>query len=179
MFVLAQRDRLLGKKTTEPKIKIKEVTIDSNLKKKLRYKDKRLGLNSLEIKRIENLVREEKNKKNLLKKFLLSKEKYFVIKIVENFGRGSVKLERGDILYVKDPVVSSQKTIEHIKKYVDVIITAKKTDSTRQFIVLNPKDLNMSFVEDIAVVKKKELDKILDKRLLLKKILKEHKSLKN
>lgn len=125
--------------------------------------------------KIENLYRifSELNSKYVLKKLNnLSEREYEKKKSV-------LKIVKGDILFVDDVNIYSEKIIEILKDTVQVIVCKNKINQRTQevipFQLISSQNLKIEEFEDFAIVEKDALNKLISKREILHKIIEEYK----
>jgi len=175
-----QREQLKEQIRTAKKPRIVE-KVDAKLRKSLEFKDRKLKSSSQDIRSLQRQIVARNKTIDRLQTLILDLDSHRLVKILPDLGRNyknfvkQQKIKRGDIVLIKNPQIASQKNIEHMATNIDIVISEVSAKWLSDFIVLNPKNLNIREAGNIIVVSKASLEKNLDKRLLLKKIITDHK----
>lgn len=89
-----------------------------------------------------------------------------------------LQIKSGDVLFVADPNVYSDKTIAALKEKVVYIITPKVSTNIREklpFIFINKKEVNMRENAYFGIIKKETFEKVCNAKNLLSKIITQYK----
>ena len=137
----------------------------------------------------ENLLRQkddamkslaEENKRLL--SFIKKAEHYKIIKKLNDLSRdydikkNQIELKEKHILFVGDGSVYSEKNYKEINQLVKIIITRNPNRLMKEFfLVVSPDNLQMQDFGEFMLVERKELDKNVDKKELLAKVIGEYK----
>jgi len=168
--LIKQRNWLQTRPSTTQIIK---EDVSSKVRKAQAFKDRKLDAMGAEIKKLSKKVSEQRKLKNKLLSIIKDDHAYLGIEILANLGRSTI-IPKKNIVMVKNCSVISKNTLPKLEK-VDIIITPKTSKTLINHIIINPKDLNILEIGKTAIIKKTELDRILDKKSLIKKILKDYK----
>jgi len=153
--------------------------VDSKLRQSLNFKDRKITSQSTNILRLKNQLNKQKKDSSKFLHELSEIEKYQVVKIVPDLGSSFIKkiprlkISKGDIIYIQNASIVSRRSVENLRKLCDVIIAKKPSKLLSDFIILNPKDLNMTKSHDFALVNKKRLK--IKGQLILSKIVKDYR----
>ena len=129
----------------------------------------------------EEKAKEAENEAKKLKAMLMDVKDNVVAKKLKNLGweeysskKETLKIKQGDVLFVDDPNVYSQKTAEELKN-VDIIIHKepinKKTRTELHFIFISSSKLKIQEDRDMAIVSKKELEEEKQKTGIIERVV--------
>jgi len=181
-LVLAHRNKIreeLKKTRISPKPQV--INLNKKMKDSLTNKDRKLCAQGNEIKRLKTAIESSKTEQIRIQKILQDIEKFQMIKIMADVGKNfdqnakQLNLKKTDIVFIENPDIYSQQSIRKLKSLIDVILSSKKTKWMSDLIVLHPKNLNIKRIGAIGVVRKNVLQRHINKKDLLKKIIKEYK----
>lgn len=165
--------------------KIEMIKPEKEAKKILKYKEGRILSFDRKVKSKEKDISRIKYEVDKLKIFLSRLNDNYLIKKLDNLGKAefekkeSLNISLGDILYVKDPNIFNNKIIENLKANVTIIIHEKKLAGAcarLPFIFISSKNIKIEENNDFALVRRDTLDKEVEKKRILEKVLEEYKS---
>jgi len=125
-----------------------------------------------------------KQESDMLTKALFSLKNKVVAKKLDNLGwkhyseiSSKLQIGDGDVLFVENPQIYSEKTLREIKKYVNTIIYRKKPSRllVRQFNTIDVARLSCKEYERFILITKSSLDKELKAKDILNIIVSEYK----
>ena len=122
-----------------------------------------------------------------LSRFLSLTNQDLLLKKLENLGFNELErkkeilnLKEGDVLLIKNPNIASKEVYESIKNKVNIIVCkespSKKIIDEFDFIYIDSKKLDIEENEYFAMTKKDQFEDAIQKKDILKKVLKEYRS---
>jgi len=160
-------------KTTKSKLTTKKIDTLFQIKEK-RLKNFEYKIRDMD-ERIKELIEEIKH----INKAIFKLRDYYVLKKVSNLSLKELSnVVKGDILYVENPNLFTIDSVKEIKDKITIVIHRDKTNSKTEQLVFDfiPADkLTIEEYENFALVKKKDLDKLSNKKDLMHKIIQDYK----
>lgn len=142
------------------------------------FKEKKITFLNKEIRDCKSEIENLNKKLSMLNNLLFNIDKYLVIPRFKSLSFDEIK-DKGlkDILFVEDPGVFSEKTLELLKGKVSVIIYSKPASKNIQnkFIFINAKNLEMIIKDKFVLVEKSKFDEEKNKVDILSKVVEEYK----
>ena len=200
MQVFKKDNVLLRRYTRELRNKVRkldgEVSLLNKKKRKVLDSKKVDVLFRFKEKRIEELGRKLDEKDRKIKDreeeikdaslFISKTNGNYLLKKLRNLGldefekkKKLLNVSKGDVLFVDDPNIYNNKVVESLKDKVSTIIYAnvlnKKTSLELAFNFISSEDLILREFGDFALVKKDILDKKLQGKSILNKIIEDYK----
>ncbi|MEM4245203.1 MAG: DUF460 domain-containing protein [Candidatus Nanoarchaeia archaeon] len=157
--------------------------IRARMKKIIRVKNERLKFLSRKINEQEVEIEKLKAKLERIQEMIKKSDKNIILKKIKNLSWEEIqKEELGKIIYVEDPNIFSEKSIEKIRENVE-IITSKKEMSKRvvdkfKVIFINANNLDMEDEDGIILINKEKLEKEKKKINILKKVIEEYREMR-
>ena len=122
--------------------------LDKKMQTLLEFKEKRIKFFDDTLKKKDDEVKAMQNEITTLLFFLSNMNSYILLKKLDNLGliefvkkKDILNVKNGDVLLVKDPDITSEKTIEELKGKVEIIFykkpISKKIESKLPFIFIN------------------------------------------
>jgi predicted RNase H-like nuclease (RuvC/YqgF family) len=182
-FLKQQNQNLIQELAKKPKIKIPRQKTDE----KILFKEITIQKLNNKLKEKQGNIEQLNNKISELNSYFAEINKNYLLKKLDNLSYSHfqsrnklLNIEPGDILFVEDLTIHSEKTIKEVKN--KVIIYKKATNKILQdlpFTFINSKNLNIKQTKLFAFVPKAQLDKELAKQDILSKIVKEYRESKS
>lgn len=151
---------------------------ERKVKDMLNFKDKKLVFMNKEI-REHKLEIEKLNKKIFsLKNLLFNSENYFIVPKFKSLSFDEVKnKELKSIIFVEDPSIFSEKTLELLKGKVSVIIYSKSASKSisDRLVFVNVKNIEIIIEDDFVLVEKSRFEEEKNKVDLLSKVVEEYR----
>jgi len=163
--------------------KISQLKPDERFQKIIDIKNENIGFLMAKIKILKSEIEEARQEINNLYT-MLSENEAVILKRIKNLGWNELtfkntilKINAGDILIVDDTNIISEKTIDFLKGKVNIIVyKGKLNKNLRDFIFINFNELNIKENRYFAVADKKELQKKVKSRDMLKRIIEDYRS---
>lgn len=161
---IKQNINAIIKAKTRKTIKIKDKKIEYLLKK-IKEQEQEIKRLNTEVEKIKGLIKES--------------EKNIITKKIKNLSWENIKEEKlGRIIYVEDPNIYSEKSIEKIDKEVSIIIskeTSKKLQEKFKTIFIGREKLGIEEYDEFIVINKENLEKVKKELDIIKKIIEEYR----
>jgi hypothetical protein len=168
---IGQLKRALAKKDT-PTVRM---DVSSKVRKTVGQKDRQLDRLGTGLAETRKQLDREKSRYRKLKDRLHTIDRYHVCQILQDLGSAAKRAGlKSNILLVKDAKVVSQRVLERLSGRI--IIASRPSSRLRGYVTIDPKDLNITEIEDIALVRRKELDALIDKKGVFRRIVDEYQS---
>ncbi len=166
----------------EDKIKNLKLSFSSISERKvedlLNFKDKKLVFLNKEIREYKTEI-EKLNKKVIsLKNLLLNSDKYFIAPKFKSLSFDEVEnKELKNVIFVEDPGIFSEKTLELLKGKVSIIIYSKPASKNllNKFVFVSVKNLEIIMEDEFVLVEKSRFEEEKNKINLLAKVVEEYK----
>lgn len=164
--------------------KIKHLKPDEKAQEQLAFKENRIKTIAREVESKERQIKELSETILDLNEFIIQLPDNILVKKLKNLGaveyeskRNILKIKKGDILFVEDLSIISQKTVDLLKNKADIIIFKGNLNKTleKEFILINESRLNLKHTKHFALVDKKELEKEKINKKLLAKVIEDYK----
>ncbi|MEM4242619.1 MAG: DUF460 domain-containing protein [Candidatus Woesearchaeota archaeon] len=122
-----------------------------------------------------------------LQHVLLNQEKYAIAKKMKNLGQDEFRrvsrvlgFKKGDILFVDDSNVLSEKVVEQLKSTAEILIAVKavhpKTAEKLPFIIINASNVSHTQDDYFAFLDKASLEKARKDKALLRKLIADYQA---
>ncbi len=160
--------------------------LDKKMQSLLDFKEKRIKFFNEQLKKKQEEINLMQNETTTLLYFLSNMSSSILLKKLDNLGinefekkKNILNIKEKDILLIKDPDITSEKTIEKIKNKIDIIFykkpISKKIESNLPFIFINTNNLNIEENQYFGILNKEEFEKVKNKKSLLHKIIKDYR----
>ena len=160
--------------------------LDKKMQSLLDFKEKRIKFFDSQLKNEQEKIKSMQNEITTLIYFLSNMNSGILLKKLDNLGlnefekkKNILNIKEGDILLVKDPDITSEKTIGEIKGKVSFILYKKpvsqKIEANFPFIFINANDISIEENEYFGIAGREDFEKIKSKKTLLSKIVEDYK----
>lgn len=149
-------------------------------KKYIEIQDLKLNLESK-----ESIIEESNKKINNLNEIIRNAQRYVILTKVKNLGEGynNTNLKKGDVLFLEDASIYSEKNISELKEKVQIIVCEKPNKILRENFIVAEKNKLLETAEhketdEFLFVEREAFEKFvekLDKSHVFHQILKEYK----
>lgn len=183
--ILQKQNKKLAQELKQKKAPKKVKTPKTKPDEKMKLKDKKIDFLNRELTKKKKEAKELHKEIDHFHDVLAGISDKLVIKKLKNLGwsefqskKDILKIKKGDVLLVDDPAEFSKKTLDELKKFVEIIIIKKgipKKFLELSFVFINSKDLG-KFEENeyFAFVNKGSFEEARRSRDLLKNIIKSY-----
>jgi predicted RNase H-like nuclease (RuvC/YqgF family) len=158
--------------------KIEKKVYKERVSQGVQFKDKIISGLNFEIKQKDSLIKSLNSEVNLVYSFIEDIDKFIIVKSLDNLGANalnSIRLNKGDIIYVKNASEFSKNTLEKLYGVVSFIIaTNPSSEIKKRFSVIDAKKIELfkpTASSPFYFAKKTEFEKLIDERTLLARVL--------
>jgi len=144
----------------------------------IQFRDKKINFLNKEIKEYKIEIGKLKKKISYFSDLILDMDKFLVVPKFNNLSFDEFKDKKlKEVIFVEEPSVFSEKTLDFLKGKVDVIIHSKPISKSisKKFIFINKKNLKIIIEDDFVLVDKIKLKEEMEKFDILDKVIKEYK----
>ncbi len=139
------------------------------------------------IKELKLKLEQVLSRQQRMQHVLLNQEKYAVAKKLRNLGQDEFKrvsrvlgFKKGDVLFVDDCNVISEKVVEELKKTAELLIAVKsvhvKSLERLPFVVINASNVSHTQDDYFAFLDKQSLEKARSNKSLLRKLIQDYQA---
>ncbi len=152
--------------------------VEKKIKEKLDFKEQKIISYSSKIKEKKDEVNYLKNKIKELNNFISNAEGKILVKKIDNLAwneftaKSFLKIKEGDFVLVNDVSNVSEKTLSNLKGCTLIL---RKPKELSGFVSLNASDLDLFETDNYAFAERKQIEKAIAKKNILKKVVEEYK----
>ncbi len=165
---------------------INKSQLDRKMQSLLYFKEKRIHFFDSQLKKEQEKIGLMQNEIAALIYFLSNMNSSVLLKKLDNLGfdefekkKKILNIREGDVLLVKDPDITSEKTIDEIKGNANIIFyvkpVSKKIESRLPFVFINAGDVSIEENEYFGIVSREEFERAKNKKTLLHKIVEDYR----
>lgn len=162
-----------------PREKINAV-IKTKMRKIIRIKNQKIDFLTKKVRDQEEEIRGLNEKIERFKGLLRKTERNLILKRIKNLSWEEIeKEELAKVIYVEEPNIFSEKSIEKVKEKVDVVVSKKemsgKVEEKFRVMFIHADKVDAQEEDGIVLVDKEKIEKEKSKADILKKVIEEYR----
>jgi uncharacterized protein len=179
-LIRAQRDHFaseLDRIRKKPRVQI----LDKKLERVVHQKEQTIQTMITQIQHLKRQLAESERARQQLSHLLLDFGRYRIIKVLDHLGtagfsqkKETLNIRDHDVIYVRSVSIVSPKVLAELRA-IDAFIVENPNAMLKDFPLINPKDLNMTFHGEFAVADRSSVERALDRSSVLRRVIHEYK----